>query len=222
MRFNLQNTILILLITLLILGCKTEATYKTILKEYVGDSDSAHKKNKLLDSLYYYQNAYVVGLKYNNKSILREINGNLIGRSYGHYFEFDSYGTLDNYKYKVDNNLHDYQISYSNDSSRYFEVGSPFVDYWRDESKETDSTIKLVCFFSRFPRRKIKIFVSSNGIKYNGIASKKSKVMPFLEEVELSLPVHLKNVFFKIEAEHLIYNWKGLIEKRNFSDTLLF
>jgi hypothetical protein len=222
MIFNHDKIILNLILVLLISSCRSEATYKTIIKEYVNDSDSTHKSSSYQDSLYYYKKSYVVGFTYNNASIIRKIDGQLTNRPYGHYFEFDNYGTLESYKFRLDNNRYSYQISYDIDSSRYLETGNPFVDYWKDESKATDSTINILCFFSKFPRREINIFVSINGVDYNKVASQKSKLMPFLEEVELSLPIHQENVFFKIESDNLIYNWKNLIVKRYFTDTLSF
>ncbi len=220
MRFCLR-IIPILLLAFSFLKCKTESSYQTILKEYERNSDSVHRSNSL-DSFYFPKGKSMSVIRYNDKKVVREINGLLLEKSYGHYFKFDVYGTLYKYEFRVGDGAkhYSYGVRYINDSIFYSEVGSPFVDSWRDESIDVKDSMKLVCLFSMFPRQKVKVLVSINGVEYNSIPSKKSPVMPFLEEVELTLPLNTKRVFFQIETDNLLYGWKGLLGKRNFLDSL--
>lgn len=217
MRINLLR---ILVVTVVFNACNSVSPNQIIRDEYKKFSDSIKNVNEFSEYLFFNNVRYVCTLRYNDNKSLRTIDGQLMGRSYGHFFKFDTYGTFDKCEFRTGNaNYYNYGIRYLNDSLGYSEVGTPFVDYWVDESQSSVDSIKVHCYFSTFPRKHLKVFGSSKGGEYTHLNLEKS-TMPFLESFSIQLPSTDKMFYFRIEASNIIYPWKGLTSNKIFIDSL--
>ena len=151
--------------------------------------------------------------------VLKKVNGYLKNRRYGHYIEFDDYGTLFDYNFKTGNNHYTYQVVYNMDSAKYIEIGSPFVDYWKVQIQD-NKKYNIGCIFSSFPRKSLDISYSFDGKSFNTAILKESKLLPYAKEIEIAAPNGSKKIYLKLVARELIYNWIGIKENRTFFDTL--
>jgi hypothetical protein len=204
-------------ISLSLLACqsKTDSVAKTIVSAYLQNADSV----KNMDSFIFYKNQYIAT---HTKTEKHDdlITGQLIGKLYGHYFILNSTGALKNYKYLLGDNSH-YSYEIQKKGDEYFEVGTPFVDFWNTTDSLKDSNTNLLTFFfSTFPRSYLKVLVSSNSKDYARLEMKKSKLMPFLQEVDFVNQKGNKNLYFIIESDSLINGAQNLAFKKTFHDTL--
>ncbi|SFD83923.1 hypothetical protein SAMN05518672_103449 [Chitinophaga sp. CF118] len=220
MKHNYSKIFITILLLLVFVKCKTVSPDKKVSNEYIINCDSI-RKGEMSDSLYYHKKGYMAVMKRNRHSTLREINGYALGKFYGHYFKFDFFGVLDDYKYIVDGSHYTYRVFYNVEDSSYSERGFPSVDQMRVLSESNKDSTEILFLFTKFPRQNIQVLYSIDGISYAKVANKKSDLMPFLDQGALKISVNVKKVFFKIETSNLIYKWPGLEEKKIFLDTTM-
>jgi hypothetical protein len=199
-------------------SCNGNNSRTPILKEYQRKSTRTTKHSSGATVFRFYNEKYMATfLSYeDHKKVQRVIFGKLLGKTYGHYFIFDDKFQLKKYKFDVgDNKHHSYEISNINDG--YFEIGNPFVDFWKDESYPSQDSTLYILFFSKFPRTKVRAFYSNDSLRFQQLSLVESSVMPFLLESKLILPNKKQtSIKFKIEAQHLFYGLKELQDKKIF------
>lgn len=220
---TLSLFIFIGLLLTIIRGCKKKSDAEIVYSIYSKKADSVLRLSNSKINTFFYNKSYHAVASYNSAQNINKIKGKLIGRSYGHYFDFDVYGKLVRYDYKVGDSIHhSYEISRAKRDEIYNEIGTPIVDvfFYGDVIKK-DLNDRYTLYFSTFPRRKLKVLISFDGINYSELILKESKLMPFLEETDLTLGIkHNGIVYLNIEAGEPIIELFGLAPEKFFSDTL--
>lgn len=217
----------VLLIFILILACSCHFVTNTdiIPATYFKDADSVLSSNdEEVDSLLFRSitGNYIASIEYYSSGKALSVSGELLGRNYGHYFIMTPRKTLDSYVFNVGDGAHNsYSIKLGKDE-KYTEFGSPFVDYMRDQSCTglNDSLKCLYLLFSSFPRKKLKASASFDNVDYKPLDLKLSKVMPFLWECKLLIPVNMEKIHYKIEGKNLVINLAGISSVKYFRDSI--
>lgn len=207
-------------VTIIFNNCKNKQS-EIVSKEYLKSSDSTVKGNKIEQYLFTENdNIYVAKTDYYKKGDLLSIRGYLLDGNYGGNFFFFSKGGIESYEYVVGNDYSSYYIKYKN--KLYIEGGSPLVDFWKKECKESnDSRTCLIVYFSYFPRKTIRVQYSLDGLKYQPLDLQKSKLLPFVLQAKLeAVSIKGKPIFFIIDADDPIISLPGIDFKKLFHDTL--
>jgi hypothetical protein len=210
----------LIIVISLISNCKNNNS-EFISKEYLKNADSIVQGNKIEQYVFKERdNMYVVKNDYYSKGDLLSIKGFLLNWNYGCNFFFFSKGGLKEYQYVADNEYLSYNIKYRH--KLYVEEGTPLVDFWKKECKEsTDSTGCLVVHFSYFPRKSVKVQYSLDGLKYSALTLERSKLLPFILQGELKrVNIKEKSIFFIIDADDPITTLPGIDGRKTFHDTL--
>ncbi len=164
-----------------------------------------------------YFNRQYLGI-YDKGNEQKRVYGRLVGKKYGHRFNFDNQDLLNRYIFDLDDGNH-YSYGIELSKSNYLETGYPCVDRSIERSYKSKDSVLQIFFFTTFPRAKVKAFYSYNSTTFTPMELKESPVMPYLKEARIVLPKTLKSINLKVEAEGLIYSLTGLQEKRLFFET---
>lgn len=217
----MNSKIYLILISLgyLVQSCEPKNNSEKVYLEYIRfDSSCEYDLSKKFDTIIF-KNYSTVYFKYNTSNKLLKIRASLDSTQYGHFFEFEKNGDIKNYYYLIGDDLHSsLEIRKDQDSKKYIERGSPFVDYMRNAP---DSGIgKYSLLFSTFPRTNLQISFSLDGKDYRSLSLHKSRIMPFLYEVDIPVDKSSNKVFLRIIASKLFLPLSGLRDSSLFHDTL--
>lgn len=218
---NNSKVIIVFILAFLFLSCKEKKDNEVIYSEFV-NFDSLHNGNKRLklDYIVFNKNLSVF-FGYNKDENLIRIRVTLNKRQYGPYFKFDASGTFERYYYMLGDSLHNsLQIEKDSLLNKYIEKGNQFVDYMANTD---DSSIKKYSLmFSEFPRKKLDVSLSLNGLEYNKIGLHNSKLIPLVKEANVNVQKYTKIIFLKIVASEPYFKINGIKDSIIFYDTLKF
>jgi hypothetical protein len=205
-------------------SCTAPSKQKLILNEYAKHADSVQQTNNIRSRLFFFdRQSYIAQVEFNSSQEVNKINGQLVGREYGHFFDFTSPGELDEYKFKLGDGLHhSYEIIFSEVSRKYIEKGSSLVDCFKNESLSESLATKYTFLFSAFPRRRLRISYSFGDNIYKDLSLRESKTMPFLYEGDVLIDSSkYSKVYFEISASQFVFDLNGLPPSIKVNDSLV-
>jgi hypothetical protein len=202
-------------------NCKTPNDNDVILNEYKNFdtlSNILYNSHQGMIDKITYNNNVTVFLEYNPQKGLEKIQSYLSNHMIGHYFSFKDNGKLKKYYYLLDSLTSCIEINFDS-QKKITERGSPFIDNIENETEDTVN--KYTLLFSQFPRKKLSVYISYNGVKYDTLKLTGSHWMPLLQEAD----IHTNNktdIFLKIKASELLIGLDGLNDSRLIYDTIRF
>jgi hypothetical protein len=215
-----------LVISFLCSSCMLKQPIK-IREKYLKEADSIGKQS--VDSLGFgvdhiffkeNRNIYTVNIAYYSPKKVLYIKGYLLEKNYACNFSFLPKGELYEFNFILGDNIH-YSYKILLDKERYYEEGSPLVDYWPSKNYITSDTLESAeIHFSYFPRKNIDVQYSIDGINYQPFVIEKCNLLPFIMKGEIFKPKKNQPIYFITEASNPILDLTGLIPTRRFYDTL--
>jgi hypothetical protein len=206
-------------------SCRNSPNHSEIISTtYQNYADSTNKSsNGLSDTFFFHFRKTIYPVVFKKvKSKLKEIEGFLLNRSYGHHFSFTDNGkNIETYSFFVgENDYNTYYLEFKN--GEYVEGGIVLVDYFENEIDSIKRAVKKIdFFFSTFPRKDINVFISFDGNKYNPVITENSTLMPFLKEISMEInTLQNKKIYFKIETSSLLIDLKEIPSSKIYFDTI--
>jgi hypothetical protein len=190
--FRLFSTVTFFLIVCLF-SCKTYDTrlsQSIILKQIENGTDSTYNKIYFpgyKHTLYETKTSYFLGesnciiyyLDQEKKKVDR-IESKLLGKPYGHYFNFYGNGIIKSYRYVVRSGNYSFYRKYSNEGDLKEEMGNPFVDFMLNENKNEADLFFVNVFFDS-----LHVEISSSKTPTKKLELHKSALAPMLLENKL-------------------------------------
>lgn len=218
--------ILILLLLFYLFSCKSKSHADFISSEYNKYKASPEGK---VDSIVFPKYGYVAYLDYDTTGRLYKIEGVLKNKKYGHFFKLNIFdklppknfsGALTQYYFQLDNGRHySYEIKFNFQDNKYYESGSPFVDYIIDTPSLKDSVNTYTLLFSTFPRKEIEVLYSFDDLTYKMAELQESRMMPFLYETKITSEAN-KVCYIKTKSRNMVFNMKNILNEKEIKDTL--
>ncbi len=206
----MRNCIFFLMIIFVLIGCDHSNDNEKIYSEY-----QKWKSEVTTDS---FKSNFI----YDTFNNLHEIEGNLLNKVYGHDFRFNvfkeippvnSIGMLTKYSFNLTDG-NSYNVYYNFQTNKYYEEGSPLVDFFIDSSKLANITI----LFSSFPRNKLSASYSFDDSVYSTLSLQKSSLMPYLYQATVAIKNETR-MFINTTASNL-FGKLNLKETMNYRDTI--
>lgn len=200
-------------------SCKTYDTrlsQSIILKQIENGTDSTYNKIYFpgyKHTLYETKTSYFLGesnsiIYYSDqeKKKVDRIESNLLGKPYGHYFNFYDNGIIRSYRYIVKSGNYSFYRKYSMEGDLEEERGNPFVDFMLNENKNEADLFFVNVFYDS-----LHVEISSINTPIKKLELHTSSLAPMLLENKLFINDSL--FFLKIYA---IKSGKTIL----YSDTL--